>query len=260
MIVLKLGGSLITDKSKDFFPRKDVIKRLAREIKEAIKESGEKVIIVHGGGSFGHVVAKKYGIKEGIKSHDAEYKAEGIAKTRIAMHVLNEIVTDALIGAGINAVSVQTSCLAMCMNDEIYVFNSEFIRKFLEIGLIPVLYGDVVLDMKKGVTILSGDDIACYLARIFKAKRIVFAIDKDGVFESMENKRLVEVITKENFEKIEFKDSEHDVTGSLKAKIEKLLKLAEDGYESIIVNGLVEGRVKKAVLGEKVTGTLIKVP
>ncbi len=257
MIVLKLGGSLITDKSKSFSLRKEVLNQISLEIREALQICREDMIIVHGGGSFGHVVADRYKIKEGVRS---EKSKEGIVKTRFAMQVLNKIITDALIKAGIKAVSMQTSCLAMCMNDKIYVFNSEFIRRFIEVGVTPILYGDVVLDLKKGATILSGDDIVCHLAKVFNAKRVIFAIDKDGVFESMENRKLVKTITKENFEKIKFEDVHHDVTGSLKAKIEKLLKLAEEGYESIIVNGLVRGRIKKAILGEEVTGTLIKVP
>ena len=57
-VVVKLGGSVITDKSKPFSYRSDVVSALAEEI----ASSDEKVVVVHGGGSFGHTVAKQHGI------------------------------------------------------------------------------------------------------------------------------------------------------------------------------------------------------
>ncbi len=258
MIIIKLGGSLITDKSKKFFAREDVIRRIALEIKEASEEIKENIVVVHGGGSFGHFVANEYKIRNGMNNLKKNLKKiEGVAKTRLAMHKLNEIIIENFIEAGINAVGLQTSCLAMCMNDEIHIFNSEYIKRFIDIGAVPVLYGDVVLDLKKGFTILSGDDIVCHLAKVFNAKRIILAIDKDGVFESMKSKKLICRINRKNFKEIKFDEAHFDVTGSLKAKIEKLLKLADEGYESLIINGLVEDRIKKAILGEEVVGTKI---
>ena len=56
MIIIKLGGSVVTDKSKPMTARHDVIDRLSKEIASV---PGSKVII-HGGGSFGHIKAKEY--------------------------------------------------------------------------------------------------------------------------------------------------------------------------------------------------------
>ena len=64
-IVLKLGGSVITDKNGELAARTEVINRLAEEIALARKES---LIIIHGGGSFGHPTANKHAIKEGLKA------------------------------------------------------------------------------------------------------------------------------------------------------------------------------------------------
>ena len=49
MILIKFGGSVITDKAEYRKFNKETVARLADEI----KRSGQEVIIVHGAGSFG---------------------------------------------------------------------------------------------------------------------------------------------------------------------------------------------------------------
>ncbi len=67
-IFLKLGGSLITDKTKVEHARQSVIRRLAREIKAAREARPDLHIgLGHGSGSFGHVAAKKHGTRQGVK-------------------------------------------------------------------------------------------------------------------------------------------------------------------------------------------------
>jgi len=78
MIILKLGGSLLTDKRRKFSFRFEVMKRVAQEI----KESGARLVVVHGGGSFGHPLAVEYKLAEGIVS---EEQLRGVALTRAAM-------------------------------------------------------------------------------------------------------------------------------------------------------------------------------
>ncbi len=55
MMLIKLGGSVITDKSQYRRFDKDAVSRLCREI----AESGKQAVVVHGAGSFGHIVAKR---------------------------------------------------------------------------------------------------------------------------------------------------------------------------------------------------------
>lgn len=71
LILIKLGGSVITDKSKPFTARPGAIKRLVGEIKQAGKIYKGKILIGHGSGSFGHTVAAKYKTQEGIDKKDS---------------------------------------------------------------------------------------------------------------------------------------------------------------------------------------------
>ena len=71
IVLLKLGGSLITDKDTPYTPRLDKLKELALEIKTVLDSTPELLLILgHGSGSFGHVAAKKHGTRDGV--HTAE--------------------------------------------------------------------------------------------------------------------------------------------------------------------------------------------
>jgi isopentenyl phosphate kinase len=255
MIILKLGGSLLTDKRRKFSFRSEVMRRVAQEI----KESRARLVVVHGGGSFGHPLAVEYKLAEGIVS---EEQLRGVALTRAAMARFNLLVVEALIEAGVNAIGMQTSAIAECADTRVKRINLSTVRGFLELGLTPVLYGDVVLDSIRGVCILSGDQLVAKLAEEFKPERIVLAADVDGVFDRNPEEpgaKLIPEINPENYTKVlEAVASGNDATGGMRGKLSELIALARLGYDSIIINALTEGRLKKALLGEPVKCTVIK--
>jgi isopentenyl phosphate kinase len=258
LVFVKLGGSLITDKTKPFSARMDVIKRLAREIHEAREEKDFKLIVGHGGGSFPHVPAKKYGVHRGVVSPQT-YR--GIAEVQDAASKLNRIVVESLIEAGENAVSVQPSACVLTKQGRIVHFEVKPLQRMLSHNLLPVPYGDVVVDLKRGCSILSTEMIFDYLARKLKPRRIILAGITDGVLmnpHSSSPQKILE-ITPGNFNKVKKYlggSSGIDVTGGMLHKVEILLRLAEIGVESRIVCGLVKGNLKEVLLG-KPSGTLI---
>jgi len=156
MQILKLGGSVITHKDKDFSPDTENIKRIAKEIAESKSES---LIIVHGGGSFGHPVAKKYSISDGLKSAD---QLNGFSETHQAMTQLNQIIVDTLLEAGVPAFAVSASSMLVTSGKRLVDMDLSIIKGLLSIGLVPVMYGDAVLDTKQGFAILSGDQLFCF--------------------------------------------------------------------------------------------------
>jgi len=261
LVFVKLGGSLITDKTKPFTARMDVMHRLAGEIHEGKEEGGLKVLVGHGGGSFPHVPAKKYQVHKGVVSPET-YK--GVAEVQDAASRLNRIVVESLIEAGENAVSVQPSACVITRNGRIVHFDVKPLKKMLSENLLPVPYGDVVVDFERGCSIVSTEMIFDYLARKLKPSRIVLAGVTDGVFTSdpqldKKAERIPE-ITPRNFGKIKpYLKGSHgiDVTGGMLHKVEVLLGLAEFGIPSNIVNGLMQNNLKNALLGKKI-GTLIR--
>lgn len=258
-IVLKIGGSVITDKNGELSARTEVINRLAEETQKADVNS---LIIVHGGGSFGHPTAQKYGIKEGLK-HDAQ--KVGFAETHHVMTVLNGLVMDALVWHNIPAFSVAPSCCVVTENGRIKLCEDTALKTLLKMGFVPVLYGDAVFDEKLGFTVLSGDQIVAYLARKFGAGKIVIGVDTDGLYDAdpkvAKDAKLYTHLTLSELEKVKLKlggSTATDVTGGMLGKIMELVPAVEQGISVEIVNAAKSKRVYKALMGEKVEGTVIE--
>ncbi|MGC8817162.1 MAG: isopentenyl phosphate kinase [Candidatus Hadarchaeum sp.] len=255
-VIVKLGGSVITDKRKPFTVKRAVIRRLARELKEV----WEPLVIVHGGGSFGHPLALKYRIAEGYRHRK---QLIGISHTHLAMERLNRHLIEALQSEGIPAMACQPSACTLTANGRIESMDLRPLRKMLALGLVPVLYGDVVLDAAQGVSILSGDQMVSYLARKLGASRVVLGVDVDGVFTSCPKKdsraRLLRVITPEDVELVQSmeKEARGDVTGGMRAKVQELLELARLGIEAEIVNAARPNVLREALKGKRGLGTMI---
>jgi len=257
--ILKIGGSVITDKNGELAARTEVINRLAEETQKA---NLKNLIIVHGGGSFGHPTAQKYGIKEGLK---ADAQKVGFAETHHVMTVLNGLVMDALVWHNIPAFSVAPSCCVVTENGRIKFVDDAVLKMLLKMGFVPVLYGDAVLDEKLGFTVLSGDQIVSYLARKFGAAKIVMGVDTDGLYDAdpkvEKNAKLYGHLTLSELEKVKSKlggSTAADVTGGMLGKMVELVPAVEQGIPVAMVNAAKSNRVYKALMGEAVEGTVIE--
>jgi isopentenyl phosphate kinase len=261
-LVLKLGGSVVTFKDRIETPNIQAIRRLSREIAEAKHPS---LLIVHGGGSFGHPYAQAYKLTEGYKG--GRTQLAGFTRTREAMLKLNSIIVKALNLAGVPAVGLQTSALAVTRAGRISSLNLEPILGVLRLGGVPVLYGDAVLDLKQGFTILSGDRLSTALALRLGSRRLIMGADVDGVYTSDPkvdpNSKLIREL---NVHGKEFRavlsgikgSRAMDVTGGMKQKILEVKPFVSKGGTVLIVNALKPGSVGKALQGLKTRGTLIR--
>jgi isopentenyl phosphate kinase len=255
-LIVKLGGSVITDKTRPFTVKQAAIRRLARELK-AVKGP---VVVVHGGGSFGHPLASKYKIADGYKKRT---QLMGISLTHRAMERLNSYLIEAFQRAGIPAIAVQPSACAVVNNGRIKSMQINPIKNMLTMGLVPVLYGDVVLDINRGISILSGDQIVAYLARKLRASRVILGVDVDGVYTTSpkkdNNAKLVRRITLYDVELVASLGSgvKGDVTGGMRNKVMELLELAKLDIEAEIVNAAKSNVLREAIQGKRGTGTTI---
>jgi len=256
-LIVKLGGSVITDKRRRFAVKRAVLKRLARELAAA----EQPLVVVHGGGSFGHPLASEYGIAEGYRN---ERQLMGFSLTHRAMEELNAHVIKALQKVGMSAIAIQPSACAVIGDGRIKSMELEPVRKLLELGLVPVLYGDAVADRSKGMGILSGDQLVAYLARELGASRVILGVDVDGVYvtgsKGDTRAKLVRKITPSDWAKLETSfgaPKGKDVTGGMANKVREMLALAERGVEVEVVNAAKPGILKRAILGERGLGTRI---
>jgi len=258
-IVLKLGGSVITDKNKVATANKDAIKRLANEIAQS---KVTYLILVHGGGSFGHPIAKKYNLSEGYTNPS---QVIGFSETHLAMTKLNSFVIDALIKHNVNAVVVQPSSCVVTKAGRIKRMELKPINRMLKMGLVPVLYGDAVLDSENGFSILSGDQLVSSLAIHFDASKIIIGGDVDGICtadpKSSPSANLISYVTLEELKakKYEIEGSKAtDVTGGMLGKIHELIPAIAHNIPALLVNASKPWRVYEALSGEEVIGTIIE--
>lgn len=258
-ILLKIGGSVITDKNEDLKPQTQAISRLAEEIHKA---NPQKLVIVHGGGSFGHPLAKRYHLTEGFKE---EKQKTGFSETHHVMTVLNGLFMDELIERDIPAVSIPPSSCMITKNGRIQFSSYKIIKNFLDMGFLPVLYGDVVLDSTLGFTVLSGDQIISALATEFKADRIIIGVDVDGLYDADPNiKKSAEMfthLTLRDLKKLQNQLSDAstcDVTGGMAGKMSELLSAIDQGIPVTIVNATKPNYIYKTLKGKEVKGTQIE--
>jgi isopentenyl phosphate kinase len=254
MQILKLGGSVITHKDEYFSPHTENIKRLAQEI----SATKQPLIIVHGAGSFGHPVAKKYNISDGLKSSD---QLVGFSKTHQSMTRLNQIIVDTLLEAGVLAFGISASSMLVTKGRRLVDLELSIIKSCLDLGLIPVMYGDAVLDTTQGFAILSGDQLVVRLAIDLKAERIIFGSDVDGIYTSNPkldpDAKLIDRVSLSHMTAEVGGATSTDVTGGMLGKLKEAEEAVEAGAEVVFLNADAENRVKSALLGEKVMGTIL---
>lgn len=239
-IILKLGGSVITDKSAgDCRVNRTVLDRIAGELSA---RKNVTPLIVHGAGSCGHPEAKEHHLDKGL---DHTNKA-GIFITHRAVCNLNDEVVNALRASGVEAVGIHPLDACTAKNGRLISFDSSPIELLIQNGIIPVLHGDVVMDVGQGACIVSGDQLISYLAGNIAVDRIGLATDVAGVFDRDGN--TIRHINRNNAGDLELSGSgSTDVTGGMKGKIDELLLLAEKGVESELfhisrVSDFLDGR------------------
>lgn len=262
MIILKIGGSILTKKeSSKSEINKENLKRITKEIKRSLEFSSKDLIIIHGAGSFGHPPAKKYKIGEKFDEKELPNKRIGFSKTQIAVKKLNTIICNEFAENNIPVVSIQPSSFITMNDGRIDDCNLELIKKYLDKGFVPVLYGDVVLDKKLEIAVLSGDQIIQYLAMNLKSDMIILGTDVDGVYNK-NPKNHKEAIFFDKVSSLEDLDlfegsTSVDVTGGMVGKIKELLTLADVGINSKIINANKKDYIFKALEDQKIKGTLI---
>ncbi len=258
---MKLGGSVITDKTRPFTKRKDEIKRLAGEIHSARRELDLRLIVGHGGGSYPHTPAAKFRVKEGRVAVGSS--PHGVALVQDAAARLNRLVVAALIEAGEDAVSVQPSASILADASRIVSWDTGALEAMLDAGLLPVVHGDVVMDIAQGWSIASTEDLFLYLAAHLPVERVVIGSDVDGVLDRAGSGAKFDVITPRDLKRISASlqgAGTVDVTGGMRSKVESLLKLAEErGVESVILNAAKPGLLEAALRGETGVGTEIRI-
>jgi len=255
---LKLGGSLITDKSQARTALHSEINRISQEIADAQKKMGEtRLLLGNGAGSFAHQSAHLYGTMNGFSDEKGLY---GACVTHQDAMRLNQIVIESLLKTKLPTFSIQPSAFISTHEKKMNDFSIALVDTLLQKNIIPVIYGDVVVDSQIGSTILSTDTlfraIAEKLLEIGHQVSIIHAGNYPGVMDEKEN--VIPHISPANMSSVTSLTASHqtDVTGGMKLKVEEMIVLAHKGIASKIIDGTVQKNIYRALLGEMI-GTQI---
>jgi isopentenyl phosphate kinase len=246
MSLIKLGGSVITVKDRALTPNIKAIEGLSR----VFAKFGDSVIIVHGGGSFGHYWSVKYD----MHTKPELYDSRGISVVHESMVALNQIVIKSMLDAGLAPYGISPISFFQDGKENVSKFNE--LVQFTRRGIVPVTFGDVVHINEGRFSIVSGDSLMTRIAAHLRPSRVIFTVNVDGIYEDMKNKKLVKVLNTPTND-ISFMDSSIDVTGGMGRKISEAFEIARLGIDVNIVNGLDADRVFDILRGIEAKGTII---
>ena len=243
MIAVKIGGSVITKKDtyRHFLP--DICRNIVRSLFPFRNE----LVVLHGGGSFGHILAKEANLPADLNERTKRY----FSRIHNDVLLLNSKINDIMAEEEFNPVSIPTALFFGRKG-----LNVRPYRKFLESGFNPVGMGDIVLSGKT-VKIISADDIMLKLSKEFNPRLVIFFTDVDGIYSDDPKKdpdaRLLPTIDSD----ISFKAVQNDVTGGMKHKYEIIKKISHHADRIAVINGKYPERLKD--LGsERFIGTVIE--
>ena len=255
LVVVKLGGAVLTRKREVERPRPKLIARLAREVAGT---TGRRVVLLHGAGSFGHPGAKRFGLARApLPTESVAERARGAAIVAAEVRRLHLLVLRALVAAGASPASVPMATHARNRAGTLVGLDPRPFVETLDRGLLPVSFGDVVPDETWGASILSADTIAIELARALHPERVVFVSDVPGVLEGPPNgrRRVVAELTTGAVEPLRPRAGVPDVTGGIRGKADAMLAIAQLGADAGLISGLSDGAVARALRGETVYGS-----
>jgi isopentenyl phosphate kinase len=255
VVVVKLGGSVITRKKEVERLRPKILRRLAEEL-AAVK--GVPLVVLHGAGSFGHPSARTFGLARAPDPGvPATRRARGAAVVSGEVRRLHLAVLRELVRAGASPWSVPIANHARNREGTLESLDPTPFRAALASGLVPVSFGDVVPDASWGWSILSADTIARALVAPLSVARVIFASDVPGILRPRSSGRpsVVEEVTAEELERLHPAAGAPDVTGGIRGKAEAMLAIADAGAEAGLISGLQDGTLSRAVRGEIVYGS-----
>jgi isopentenyl phosphate kinase len=256
LVVVKLGGSVITRKREVERLRPKVLDRLAREL--AAPTDAPRLIVLHGAGSFGHPGARRFGLARAPEEEGAEaHRARGAAIVASEVRRLHHLVLRALVAAGSSALSVPIATHARNRAGVLAEFDESPFVRTLAHGWVPVSFGDVVPDDAWGSSILSADTIATVLAERLRPTRVVFVSDVPGIWEGPagRKRRVAPEVTDTLLAALRPASGAPDVTGGIRAKAEAMRAIARAGSDAGLISGLTDGALLRAIRGEAVYGS-----
>ncbi|TFF92213.1 amino acid kinase [Candidatus Thorarchaeota archaeon] len=267
LTVLKLGGSLLTDKSKPYEARTTLIDSVAKELSECLDEGLiESLVLVQGVGSYGHPPVLEHALHKGFRS---EKQLLAISKTQRIVNQLRDIVVESLQKHGVPVNLMHPSSMVVAEKMQIKDYFLAPLRGYLKIGTVPLVGGDMLYDTAMGFSVGSGDPLAVLLTKELGAKRLLFVTDVAGIYEQDPKVNPdASLLSEVNLNELESileqmgKSGVADASGAMKGKLGalKLTKdLIEKGLEVALLSMMQPDNLRGFLRGDEVEATRVVV-
>lgn len=250
--VIKLGGSLITDKSKPLAARTSIIRQVVQELYATYLSLHKPLwLLGTGTGSYGHYTVIKTGYINGSKDYA---KIEEIRKN---VMILNNFVVNSMVESGFRAVRLSPHDFIKEATGKPSI-NFKAFTEILERGDLPIVHGDII-DTDTGSRIITSEEVLELLAsHVYHAEEqkldvCVYATSVDGVLSKL--KGLLPSVKKTDTLEI-FRNNEYDVTGGMAQKVEAGFRMMQYTKKVYIVNGTRQGSIAQALKGKHVGTSL----
>jgi isopentenyl phosphate kinase len=206
--LLKIGGSVITDKSS----RETLDRKALERCAEKISDASCRTVIVHGAGSFGHPHVKEFGLENG--------GTNGVRNVQLALEVLCAEFTGELESQGVGTTAIHPSSCASA--DDLQPLARQ-VERVLETGLTPVLHGDLMPSGER-FKVVSGDRFLEALPEHLDFDAVGACSSTVGVLDS-DGEVLHQVDGEIGHE---HEQDSVDVTGGMAKKVERMSGLEPD--------------------------------
>ncbi len=256
--LIKLGGSLVTDKLVANSFRRDVVCQIAAQLATLFANGdGLRVVLGHGSGSFGHVAAQKYRTVQGVANAKERL---GMARVGAVAAELSRLILAELLAAGLPALRFPPSALLMTRDRRIDILETRPLQSALQQGSLPLVHGDIALDSLIGGTIVSTETVFAALVEPLGVSEIILLGQVDGVLDDAGT--VIPRITPETFPTLKpllGGASGIDVTGGMLHKVEAMVELAarQPRLTITIADGRREGILLDLLLQRRAIGTRI---
>jgi isopentenyl phosphate kinase len=252
---IKIGGSLITEKSQPEYLRRDVIANIAKQLAKVFRSRDQNVhfVIGVGAGSYGHYYAKEYGLTRGAINERSVF---GVCKTHRSVQKLASVVINELLSFDLPAFMMSPANLFLARDGELSGYFIEPLKTALAHNMIPLVHGETVLDETRGTTIFSTEQTFEELIKLLPnyQKSVILLTDVDGVLG--QDGQTIEVFDRRTSTTF-FANNNFDVTGNMEQKVAAALRMAESCNQVVIADGRRDNIIENILNGDLSRATVI---
>lgn len=254
LALIKIGGGLITDKSKPYTVRDDMMRAAAEALSRAVIAHPEMSFIIgNGAGSFGHFAA--------TAKDESTSETKYMADIHQSVAKLNVLFVQQLLERDIPAFSLSPASCITCENGDVESVCLDSVKALLTKKLVPVIFGDIVPDATLGGTILSTESLfeafGKRLLKEYDEMTVIYAGDAPGVLDK--RGAVIPRLTAHKWKAVEQDvggSSGFDVTGGMRHKVESAFRMAHLAKSISIVSCKAPDVLLKVLEGEQM-GTRI---